>query len=69
MNTSTLNDTTGAEVWDDPGLGRRALTWLRGDPRAALSLVVLVVILGAALLAFDDVGRADDEDPHDAPRR
>lgn len=51
MNTSTLNDTTGAEVWDDPGLGRRALTWLRGDPRAALSLVVLVVILGAALLA------------------
>lgn len=51
MNTSTLNDTTGAEVWDDPGLGRRALNWLRGDPRAALSLVVLVVILGAALLA------------------
>ena len=51
MNTSTLNDSTGAEVWDDPGLGRRTLTWLRGDPRAALSLVVLVVILGAALLA------------------
>jgi len=51
MNTSTLNDTTGAEVWDEPGLGRRVLNWLRGDPRAAFSLVVLVVILGAALLA------------------
>lgn len=51
MNTSTLNDSTGAEVWDEPGLGRRTLNWLRGDPRAALSLVVLVVILGAALLA------------------
>ncbi len=51
MNTSTVNDVTGVQVWDDPGLGRRVLTWLRGDPRAALSLVVLVVILGAALLA------------------
>ena len=51
MNTSTVNDITSAEVWDEPGLGRRLLNWLRGDPRAALSLVVLVVILGAALLA------------------
>lgn len=51
MNTSTVNDIAGAEVWDEPGLGRRALNWLHGDPRAALSLVVLVVILGAALLA------------------
>lgn len=51
MNTSTVNDVTGVQVWDDPGLGRRVLNWLRGDPRAALSLVVLVVILGAALLA------------------
>lgn len=51
MNTSTVNDVAGAQVWDEPGLARRALNWLRGDPRAALSLVVLVVILGAALLA------------------
>lgn len=51
MNTSTVNDITSAEVWDETGLGRRLLNWLRGDPRAALSLVVLVVILGAALLA------------------
>ncbi|HIK73950.1 MAG: ABC transporter permease [Alcanivorax sp.] len=51
MNTSTVNDVAGAQVWDEPGLGRRVLNWLRGDPRAALSLVVLVVILGAALLA------------------
>ena len=36
---------------DEPGLARRALGWLRGDPRAALSLVVLVLILGTALLA------------------
>ncbi|MBL4713887.1 MAG: ABC transporter permease [Alcanivorax sp.] len=51
MNTSTVNDVAGVPVWDEPGLGRRVLNWLRGDPRAALSLVVLVVILGAALLA------------------
>lgn len=51
MNTSTVNDVAGAQVWDEPGLGRRVLNWLRGDPRAALSLVVLVVILSAALLA------------------
>lgn len=36
---------------DQPGLARRVLGWLRGDPRAALSLLVLVLILGTALLA------------------
>jgi len=51
MNTSTVTDQTTPEVWDEPGLARRTLNWLRGDPRAALSLVVLVVILGAAVLA------------------
>ena len=35
----------------EPGLARRVLGWLRGDPRAALSLLVLVLILGTALLA------------------
>lgn len=40
-----------APAADEPGLARRALGWLRGDPRAALSLVVLVLILGTALLA------------------
>ncbi|MBF5057202.1 oligopeptide ABC transporter permease [Alcanivorax sp. 521-1] len=35
----------------EPGLARRMLGWLRGDPRAALSLAVLVLILGTALLA------------------
>lgn len=36
---------------DEPGPARRVLGWLRGDPRAALSLLVLVLILGTALLA------------------
>jgi len=40
-----------APAADEPGLARRVLGWLRGDPRAALSLVVLVLILGTALLA------------------
>ncbi|MCQ6263605.1 ABC transporter permease [Alcanivorax sp. MM125-6] len=40
-----------AAAADEPGLARRVLGWLRGDPRAALSLVVLVLILGTALLA------------------
>ncbi|MCU5787870.1 MAG: ABC transporter permease [Alcanivorax sp.] len=35
----------------EPGPARRVLGWLRGDPRAALSLLVLVLILGTALLA------------------
>ncbi|MES1950506.1 glutathione ABC superfamily ATP binding cassette transporter, permease protein [Salinisphaera sp. S4-8] len=35
----------------EPGLARRVLGCLRGDPRAALSLLVLVLILGTALLA------------------
>ncbi|MES1940001.1 glutathione ABC superfamily ATP binding cassette transporter, permease protein [Salinisphaera sp. T5B8] len=35
----------------EPDLARRVLGWLRGDPRAALSLLVLVLILGTALLA------------------
>ncbi|MBM1144934.1 ABC transporter permease [Alcanivorax sp. ZXX171] len=40
-----------APAADEPGLARRVLGWLRGDPRAALSLAVLVLILGTALLA------------------
>ncbi|GAA5131087.1 ABC transporter permease [Alloalcanivorax gelatiniphagus] len=49
-----MNATVSSAVADhhhEPGLARRVLGWLRGDPRAALSLLVLVLILGTALLA------------------
>ncbi|MBA4720111.1 MAG: ABC transporter permease [Alcanivorax sp.] len=37
--------------WEEPALPVRLLRWLRRDPRAAISLGILVIILGAALLA------------------
>ncbi len=49
MNATVSSPSAAAA--DEPGLARRVLGWLRGDPRAALSLVVLVLILGTALLA------------------
>ncbi|PHS58625.1 MAG: diguanylate cyclase [Alcanivorax sp.] len=37
--------------WEEPALPVRLLRWLRRDPRAAVSLAILVIILGTALLA------------------
>ena len=50
MNASVSSPSTTAIV-EEPGLIRRVFGWLRGDPRAALSLLILVLILGTALQA------------------
>ncbi|MBL7252658.1 ABC transporter permease [Alloalcanivorax sp. C16-2] len=50
MTTASVSSSS-SHAADEPGLARRVLSWLRGDPRAALSLLVLVLILGTALLA------------------
>ncbi|MFP1683870.1 ABC transporter permease [Alloalcanivorax sp. C16-1] len=50
MTTASVSSSS-SHAADEPGLARRVLGWLRGDPRAALSLLVLVLILGTALLA------------------
>lgn len=43
--------TDAADAWHDPGLPARMLHWLKRDPRACISLLVLILILGAALLS------------------
>ena len=51
MNTETLSPDGDLPAWDERSLTARFFGWLKGDPRAAISLVVLIVILGAALFA------------------
>lgn len=51
MNSETLSPDGELPAWDERSLTARFFGWLKGDPRAAISLVVLIVILGAALFA------------------
>ncbi|ERS14717.1 diguanylate cyclase [Alcanivorax sp. PN-3] len=51
MTNLTLSEAEPLPHWEEPALPVRLLRWLRRDPRAAISLGILVIILGAALLA------------------
>lgn len=53
MTNLTLSEAEAEPLphWEEPALPVRLLRWLRRDPRAAISLGILVIILGAALLA------------------
>ncbi|MCU5783374.1 binding-protein-dependent transport systems inner membrane component [Alcanivorax balearicus MACL04] len=51
MTNLTLSEAEPLSHWEEPALPVRLLRWLRRDPRAAISLGILVIILGAALLA------------------
>ncbi|KAF0805252.1 binding-protein-dependent transport systems inner membrane component [Alcanivorax xiamenensis] len=51
MTHLTLSEAEPLPHWEEPALPVRLLRWLRRDPRAAISLGILVIILGAALLA------------------
>ncbi|MEQ9509102.1 MAG: ABC transporter permease, partial [Alloalcanivorax xenomutans] len=51
MTNLTLSEAEPLPHWEEPALPVRLLRWLRRDPRAAVSLAILVIILGTALLA------------------
>ena len=51
MTNLTLSEAEPLPHWEEPALPVRLLRWLRRDPRAAVRLAILVIILGTALLA------------------